>query len=223
VDFHALPFRGDVLLAARPVVYGLDLPQPRASRPAAPPGALLLADPAGDLPGARDEARTVADALRGRRSRWAIRRLVGPQATGEAVRRALPGTGLLHFAGHAVFDGWDSFLPLAAGSRLTLDDVLSLDPAPAWVVLSGCETAATAPYGGVETLGLSHVFLAAGSWGVIAAARPLPDQVAAELMPAFYRAWDSDTHPSEALRRAQLALRAADPGADWASFRAVVP
>ncbi len=223
VDFHALPFRGDVLLAAKSVVYGLDLPEPRAAQLAEPSTALLLADPAGDLPGARKEAESVADALRARRPGWAVRHLVGPRATSEAARGALPASGLLHFAGHTAFDGWDSFLPLAEGNRLMLDDVLALDPAPVWVVLSGCETAATSPYGGVETLGLAHAFLAAGSRAVIAAMRPVPDRVAAALMPALYREWGPETPPPEALRRAQLALRTADPDADWASFRAVVP
>ena len=117
--------------------------------------------------------------------------------------------------------GWDSVLPLAESSDLTLGDILALTHAPRWVVLSGCETARTGTATPAESLGLAQAFLAAGSASVLAAVRPVADETAASLVDGFYRAWTQATPASAALRAAQLALRASDPAADWASFRIV--
>jgi tetratricopeptide (TPR) repeat protein len=93
VDFHALPFGADVLLAARPVVYPLDLERGGAGdggdgrRQSA--RALVVADPGGDLPAARAEARAVATVLRSFDGAWEIVSLGGEQAGGDAVRRGL--------------------------------------------------------------------------------------------------------------------------------------
>ena len=216
VDLHALPFAGAPLIDGRPVVYAADLPPP----PAAATGrALVVADPLGDLPAARREADEVAAALAGR----PVERLTGAGATAQALRRRLQAVDHFHYAGHARFAGWDSSLPLAAGSLLTLDDVLVLPHAPAVVVLSGCETGRRLGAPGVESLGLAHAFLAAGAGSVIAAVRPVPDADAARLSIALHRALAAGAAPEEALRRAQLELRAADPDSAWSAFRAFAP
>lgn len=222
VDFHALPFDGDALLAAKPVVYALDLPP--AAMPARRGGrALVVGDPAGDLPGARAEARRTEAALAAADLRWTIERLLGSQASGPAVRRALVESALFHYAGHAVAAGWDSSLPLAGGGRLTVDDVLALRRSPAWVVLAGCATGATAEASVVESMSLANAFLSAGAQAVIAAVRPLPDREAAALVEAFYAELPRAASPAEALRSAQLARRGRQPNGAWASFRAFVP
>jgi hypothetical protein len=240
VDFHALPFDGGVLLATKTVVYGLDLPAAPSAPPHGAGGALIVGDPEGDLPGARAEARRTSETLAARRvpprragaigakggRPWAVELLLGPQATGPAVRRALPGSVLFHYAGHAVAAGWDGWLPLAGGGRLTVDDVLALPRSPPWIVLSGCETGATAEESAVESMGLAHAFLSAGAETVIAAVRPLPDREAAALVAAFYAELPRAGSPAEALRRAQLARRSRDGRGDngaWAGFRAFVP
>jgi tetratricopeptide (TPR) repeat protein len=219
LDLHALPFAGGVLLDRAPVVYGLDLPAPA---PAAPGNdALLVADPRGDLPAARAEADAVARALAGR---FAVRRLQGETATGPAVRDALPGAELLHYAGHGIYGGrggWASALPLAAGGELSVGDVLALPRAPRLVVLSGCETARSARDASAETIGLAQAFVAAGADAAVAASRSVDDGDAARLMAAFYA--DLPAGPAAALRHAQGALRRERPAADWAAFRVVVP
>lgn len=223
VDFHALPLDGEPLVAGRPVVYGLDLPALPAGRARGGRRALVVGDPGGDLPGARAEAGRVAAALAAARPRWQVERLFGRRATGPAVRAALGGSALFHYAGHAVAAGWDSALPLAGGGRLTIDDVLALPRSPARVVLSGCDTGATPEESAVESMGLAHAFLTAGAESVVAAMRPLPDREAGDLVAAFYAELPRAGTPEEALRRAQLAARGRDRGGAWASFRAFVP
>ncbi len=219
VDFHQLPFGGDVLLASKPVVYGLDLQPTTATPERRPKRGVVVVDPGGDLAGARLEARHVRKALtRG----WSIDLLEGAAADGDAVRAALAAADLFHYAGHGVFAGWESALPLAAGSRLTLGDVLVLERPPVQVVLSGCDTGRSAAVP-ADAAGLAHAFLAAGSRSVIAATRPIADDTALALTSALYPALVSSASAPAALRQAQLELRRRDPGADWSSFRVFEP
>ncbi|HSP78868.1 MAG TPA: CHAT domain-containing protein, partial [Myxococcaceae bacterium] len=222
VDFHALPFHGDVLVAGRPVAYALDLPRPApVDAREGGPTALVVADPQGNLPQAREEARLVREALHGK---WRVREQSGAAAEGAAVREALEQVELFHYAGHGRFaglGGWESALPLY-GSQLTVGDVLALRKAPAWVVLSGCETARGAQESPVESMGLAQAFLAAGAHGVVAARRVVADADAFALMRELYRQGGPTSLP-ESLRRAQLQLRDSRPDSDWAAFRALVP
>jgi len=219
VDFHALPFRGHPLLAAKPVVYGLDLPP---AEPGAPgPGgrrALVLADPTETLLRAPAEASAVARRLE--RRGWRVRRL--PRAAGDDLRGALRGAELFHFAGHADFSGrggWGSDLRLAEGTRLTLGDVLTSDSVPRTVVLSACEGGRGPAEGAVEGLGLAQAFLLAGAAEVVGAVEPVDDRTASALMAALYRHFDGSAPVAEALRLAQLELRRGGRSAEWARFR----
>jgi tetratricopeptide (TPR) repeat protein len=223
VDFHALPFRGDILLASRPVIYGLDLAVPTGDQP---PGrrALVVADPLGNLPAAVREADVVTAALRGQS--WTTDSLRGEKAEEGAVRRALGQVDLLHYAGHGTFSGfggWESVLPLAGSTRLTLGDVLTLGRAPRWVVLSGCETGQSSADAPVEGLGLAQAFLLAGSRSVIAATRPVVDRAAEGLFAELYQHWGPAPDLAVLLQRAELAWRQRAPGAGWASFRLFEP
>ena len=225
VDFHALPFEGDALVAGRPVAYALDLGRP-APAPAGGQAraALIVADPEGNLPLAREEARLVREALT---EDWQVQVQSGPAASGAAVRAALERAELFHYAGHGRFaglGGWESSMPLHEG-RLTVGDVLALRRVPSWVVLSGCETARASQESPVESMGLAQAFLAAGAQAGVAAWRVVDDAQAMELMRALYRHGGPGTSTTlpEALRQAQLDLRARRPDADWAAFRALVP
>ncbi|WP_437970484.1 CHAT domain-containing protein [Sorangium sp. So ce260] len=230
VDFHALPWSGAPLVAHAPVTYGMDLPgRGEAGAPRAGDGALVVADPRGDLPAARREGEIVAEALAGQGLR--VERLSGGAATHPSLRDALerPWLEVFHYAGHGAFagrDGWESGLRLAAGGELAVGDVLALRRAPARVVLSGCDTARTAPSAGGAGLGLglAQAFLLAGAGSIIAASRPVDDVVAERMMAALYGGAGFATADAGArLREAALAVRRAAPSSDWASFRALVP
>lgn len=245
VDFHALPWDGDVLLATRPVVYGLDLDaatragtRATAATPR-PLSALVIGDPRGDLPAARHEAEAVTAQLQARGDFARIEHLDGERTTLAAVERRLADLDLLHIASHGVRAGWDSALLLAGGSRLTLGDVLALGRAPARVVLSSCDSAldrdpTATRHSGAAGLGLAQAFLVAGSRQVVAALRPVGDRDTEALFRRVYALEASNaggnvggggngTDLGECLRQAQLAWRAEDPAADWASFRVLEP
>ncbi len=224
VDFHALPFQGEPLGSRRQVVYSLDLP-PSPSRPAVPGPAVVVADPGGDLPGARREGAEVVALLR---ARGATRVLEAVGLQGELsaarVRPLLAGADLFHYAGHGRFaapDGMGSELPLAGGTALAVADVLALsaDAVPRTVVLSGCETGRSQRQAGAE-LGLAHAFVLAGSEAVVASVREVGDGVARELATRLHRSDLADL--GEALRLAQRSLARDRPDADWAAFRVIV-
>ena len=224
IDFHALPFRGRPLLASRNVVYGLDLP---TAADESGPGAnrLLVADPAGNLPGARAEAAAIVP-------RWsalgaAITVMSGPEATRARVLRAIETADVFHYAGHGRFggvEGLGSELPLADGASLSVGDILSLSKSPARAVLLGCETARAASAGrrgGPAGLGFGQAFVLAGSQEVIAAERPVDDQLALALAQELYVS--SGTSLTDAYRKGLLTVRAHHPRSDWAAFRVLVP
>jgi hypothetical protein len=225
VDFHALPFAGDVLLASTPVVYGLDLPvaPERAGERA---DRALVVTAAEGLRGVEAEAATVRERLAA--AGWEVALLGEPFDRG-ALRAALrEAPSLLHYAGHSVFEA-DNFrateesgLLLTGGRRFTQGDVLSLPTAPRQVVLASCEAAAQHGAVPVPGLGLAQAFLVVGAQRVVAATRKVPDGATQEFFQDFYRRWDRGTDLAHAFRAAQLRWRQSD-GATWASFRVLEP
>jgi len=218
IDVHALSFEGAPLVARAPVTYSLDVPSPET--PKAGDSMLLVADPTGDLPAARAEAKTLA-ALHPQ----GLQSLLGEQATSVLVRAALPKVDRFHYAGHgssAGEAGWESQLPLAGGA-LTVEDVLALPRVPAWVMLSACEGAKTNAR--AEGLGVAQAFVLAGSMGVVAATRDVADSTAHALARHLYGDVEpaGTTDAASLLRTGQLALRTSAPSADWAAFRVLTP
>ncbi|MCB9547044.1 MAG: CHAT domain-containing protein [Myxococcales bacterium] len=172
-------------LAGRPAVHALDLP-PRAARPLGPM-TMLVADPTGDLPGARQEAERVAPLLEA--AGRPATRIAGAAVTRAALADALGVADHLHYAGHgryAGFEGWDSALPVHDGA-LEVGDLLLLPRVPAAVVLSGCETGRARGDAAVG-LGLAHAFLVRGADAVVAPIGPVDDTIAADFAVALYRA-----------------------------------
>jgi tetratricopeptide (TPR) repeat protein len=225
VDFHALPFAQATLLAKVPVVYGLDLPTHLSTAPAGRPVALLVANPENNLPEAEKESKIVADTVRGWGRGWNPERLDNQDASEEAVRQALLGADLFDFAGHGVFEesGWDSALLLAAGSRLTPRDLLTLKRVPSWVVLSTCGGGLSSKEAPGEGIGLAQAFLLAGSRAVVASTRPVRDTEARAFVEELYRRWKPGMDLAQPFQRAQLACRQRNPAGDWASFRLFEP
>jgi len=218
VDFHALPFGAGALVDGHVVTYALGTPAP-STPPATPRGALVVGDPDGSLPWARDEAALVARRLA--EVEVPAARLDGHAVTRRALADAAPAW-LWHWAGHGrtVERGLDdvgvSILPLTDGARFTVSDVLALPRPPAAAVLAACETAPP----NAQDLDMARAFLLAGAGMVVAASRPVADEDAFHLARAMYPV-DGPRALPDALRAAQLRLRA--EGRDWAAFRALEP
>jgi hypothetical protein len=233
VDFDALPFGDEPLFARHLVVYSLDLPM-RPTRPssAATTGkavALLVSNPLTDqgyLAAAHEEAKVISQAVGEWGHGWRLMPLEAEGASSKAVSAALPGADLFHFAGHGNFaglGGWDSALPLADDSRLTLGDILTLRRVPRWVVLSACDAGHSSEQAPGEGIGLANAFLLAGSQEVIASTRTVDDETARYLMTELYRGWKPGTDLAPQLQRAELACRQEYPQADCTSFRLLQP
>lgn len=210
--FHALPWRGAPLVAARSVAYGLDLPRAPDRRRALARAVQLV--PPSNLARADDEAGAAAEALRAHDV--ALARLRGDEPD---LARRLAELDLLHFIGHARGDGWGGALDLGGERRLSTGDLLAM-PAPAIAVLSGCETGLLDPRAHGGGMSLAHALLVAGADVVVAADARIADDLAAELVPALIAAIAEGADPVDALRLAQEHARATRD--DWSHFRAYV-
>lgn len=211
--FHALPWRGAPLIAARPVAYALDLP--RAPGPGRALARAVQLVPPSNLARAGEEADAVAELLRARGV--ALTRLRGDEP---ALTAALADVDLLHFVGHARGDGWGGALDLGGDRGLSAGDLL-VGPAPRLAVLSGCETGLLDPRAHAGGMSLAHALLLAGADAVIAADARVADDLAAALIPATVAAIAGGADPAAALRGAQERLRGAR--GDWSRFRVFVP
>ncbi|MFE1905184.1 CHAT domain-containing protein [Streptomyces gardneri] len=221
VPFHALsPDGGASLIERNSVAYlpSVSLLRTLAHRESRTGrGAVVLGDPGGDLPYAREEARLLA-------GRLGTEPLLGAEATRRRVLDAMAGAGILHAACHATFrtdDPLSSGLALADGP-LTGRDILRED----WhgvrlAVLSACETGLGGADRTDEVLGLSRSLLFSGVRSLVMSLWRVPDRSTAPLMGAFHDLTLSGEPPAQALRAAMLAARAL-PGGDrldrWAAF-----
>ncbi|HEV7484506.1 MAG TPA: CHAT domain-containing tetratricopeptide repeat protein [Thermoanaerobaculia bacterium] len=196
----------------------------RAKESAVDGRALVLGDPvtaSGRLPGAAQEAAIVARILH-------TTPHLGSDAR-EALLYDLHGTtDLVHLAAHGIYDAANplfSRIELSSGDahdgNLTVQDILSSVDFTGvnLVVLSACQSAVGARSGGDEVVGLTRALLYAGTPGVISTLWNIDDAASAELMQEFYRGLAGGTSVADALRQAQLAVKARYPDpAYWAAF-----
>lgn len=213
LPLHAAPLAGRTLLDAAPVAWIADL---SPALPARDPGeVLVVTDPEGNLPGARAEGGPLAEQLGGT---W----LSAESATAENVVLALERASGFHYAGHAWVDEETGAAELSTwdGERIGVEDVLALDPGPAWVVLSACRSGEE-PQTSVTPLGLGEAFLASGARAVVVSLADLREDDAHAFTTALYAAgWPSA--PAAAFRRALLSIRATHPEA-YRAYRLLTP
>jgi CHAT domain-containing protein len=181
-----------------------------------------------DLPGAADEARTIA----GHYGHSVL--ALGRDATPSRLRQWGPGADVIHFGGHAVVNvdaPEQSFLAMApeAGSdgRLRAGEIarLSLEHTRL-VVLGACSTASGPHLFGEGVLSLARPFLLAGVPSVVATLWDVDDRSTAKLLDQFHRRLGDGVDVRVALQRTQLAfLRSSDPAERswyvWAPFVAI--
>ncbi len=141
-------------------------------------------------------------------------RLSGPMMENPMLRSglALAGANTWLRAGNPPEEAEDGLL--------TAEDVTGLDLlATGLVVLSACETGLGQVHVGEGVFGLRRAFVLAGAKTLVMSLWRVPDEQTRELMEEFYRRLLAGEARAEALRQAQLALRAKYPAPYyWGAF-----
>lgn len=156
------------------------------------------------IPAVLDEARHVAARL------GTSRLFLDAQATLETFRVQSSGCRMLHLACHGLFRPNNpsfSSLKLQDGWLLAAD-VARLNLTGAWVTLSTCESGRSHVAAGDEVIGLVRGFLAAGASSIIVSLWIVHDATTILLMDQHYANLGQGFGRAEALRRAQLAIKA---------------
>jgi hypothetical protein len=202
----ALRRNGQPLIAVRPIIRAPRISEVAcAPRPSQPRPAIILADAAGDLPGARAEAQDIAAML-------GTTGAIGAAATSTALYAA-NRNNLVHVAVHADIDADGGYLALY-DRKVHVLDVSAHKLGPGLVVLAACNSALSDD---LELAGsLATAFLAGGSTQVMATLRPVTDTGAHELTARFYREGGAND-PVRVLAKIQAALAGSD-NTDWPSF-----
>ena len=178
-------------------------------------------EPLPELPGAEQEAKTIAQLLN-------TQALIGSQATKEAIVAQMPQAKLIHLATHGILEnlqGLQSAIALAPSGRsdgfLTASQVLQLKLTANLVVLSACDTG-RGEITGDGVIGLSRSFISAGVPSVIVSLWAVPDAPTASLMSQFYQTLKQNPDKANALRQAMLKTLKQYPNPkDWAAFTLV--
>lgn len=222
VEFHGAQWRGEALPAHSAVAYALDLPRLAANARAA--DALVVADPTGDLPRTLDEVEAILPLLRA--GGWRVEPWTGAPMTRTMLAERLVRADLFHYAGHGLrnaSNGWDAALLLGDDGVMDVRDVLALEHAPRWVVLTACDSGTTSAGLVDGGMSLGRAFLLAGAEAVVVTDRPIEDRLAVVVGAGLYESAErAGFDPVAALGRVQAASSRAHGSGDWPAFRVLV-
>ena len=170
---------------------------------------------------AEQEVEAIADL-------YGTQRLVDAEATESAVWSQAKEARVLHLAAHGEYNPFNplfSAIHLAADDqhdgRLEVHEVYGLDLTGATnlVVLSACQTQLGKLSAGDEIVGLNRAFLYAGTPSVVASLWSVDDAATAQLMERFHTYLRAGLGKAEALRQAQIEVRAEYPHPYfWSAF-----
>jgi CHAT domain-containing protein len=165
-------------------------------------GNLVVGDPLGDLPGAKNEAEIVGQILQSPV-------LIGNRASIKEIKKMLPFAKYVHFATHAKYN----FLnPLASSFSLSdeylyADDILQIDMKPELLIASACDTGKGEVQIADEIIGLAHVLLMAGAKSVVASLWRISDsEPTVRFMEVFYESLQKGKSKAFALREAMAKI-----------------
>jgi CHAT domain-containing protein len=214
VPLHAIEVGGVPLAERNPTCYTPSAAVMRycqAKRRPAENRSLVLADSRADRPLTHSRAQSllVASILSG------AERLVGDQASIGGMRSAVgSGVSVLHIACHGEFDAEQpaqSRVLLAnedGDGALTAEKILGMSLPADLVTLSACQSGVAHRRAGDELFGLPRALIYAGASAVLVSLWPVDEVATGLLMYSFYRARKAGAGKAEALRTAQLAVRA---------------
>lgn len=204
------------LIAMRPIVHVLRLPETPCVNSARAGHATVLGAPDEHAPTARAEAEEVAKQLQVTREIGDVAIGIGAAAT-KNMLLAAAHDAVLHVASHAAV-GADGALKLGDGSVAALE-ISARRVAPSLVVLPACATSAS---NDLELAGsLAAGFLGAGSRHVVATLRTVSDAGAHTVATRFYPA-GGIADPPRALAKVQADL-ARTGNRDWPYFAVFGP
>jgi hypothetical protein len=186
------------------------------------------------LAGAAEEARRLADQLRGAIPAWDVWPAPGEDATPAVYRARAADADLVHLACHGSVGNVarDAALLLSPNDsstgRLRAPDIEAVRLRSALVFLAACRSGTGRPTAD-GTIGLSRVFLTAGAAAVVASLWNVPDESTRILVDSFYGSYLSGVDVASALQRAMIATRdelTSQPGghshdvhlAEWGAF-----
>ncbi len=126
------------------------------------------------------------------RTRLTVVTVAGAQATSAALGALADRCAVLHVAAHGTFraDSPRFSSLLLADGPFALHDLDAIDDLPGLVVLAACDAGRSAAFAPGELLGAATAWLAAGTRTVVAPMCAVPDDAAAEVVGALYRALD---------------------------------
>jgi hypothetical protein len=198
----ALRRNGAPLIAMRPLVRVLRLPEARCVKATRSGRATVLGVADAKIPNALTEAMRVAELLHTTGE-------IGPAATKSAMFRAR-NDAVLHVAAHGKI-GMDGAVLVLADGEVSALEIPVQRLAPSLAMLTACSSATAED---LELAGsFAAAFLGAGSQHVVATLRPISDAGALEIGPGFYRA-GGVADPARALARVQTTL-AKTSNTDW--------
>lgn len=186
--------------------------------------------PLASLPGAEEEALTVADIL-------TTSALTGAAATEPVVTHKMKTASIIHLATHGLLDYGSpevslvrdvpGAIALAPDPRvnastgdglLTASEIMALSLQAELVVLSACNTG-RGDITADGVIGLSRALMTAGVPSVVVSLWAVPDAPTSLLMAEFYRQLDHTPDKAQALRQAMLLTLQTHPNpVDWAAF-----
>jgi len=219
----ALRQGGPPLIAMRPIVRLLRLPETRCVHVNRSGHATVLAFSDGTIRNVLTEAEQVASLLHATSE-------IGASAT-RAALFAAANDAVLHVAAHGTIatigggsgdgkDGGYGGAIVLADREVSALEISASQLAPSLVVLSACDAARSDDFDSELAGSLASGFLGAGSQHVVATLRPISDNGALEISTRFYPGGVAD--PARALAAAQAAL-VNTTNRDWPYFAVFDP
>jgi hypothetical protein len=229
---------GDQVVDSLAISYAPNVRSLRAARAAlaaraearGPVRAVVVDQPAPSRLARLDTGAEIAAVLARHSDRLQVTQMPGPDATVEALLKAISRFQVVHFTGHAIMHPTDPLagaMVMAHDRPLTIRQLMARGPGPArTAILSACHTASAGEILPDEMINFPTALLRCGFSSVVGSLWQSYDKPSAMLMDAFYQEWQCrQDSPSEALSIAQQWTR--DHGYKsplaWANFVHVGP